>query len=106
VEEKFGRGDVVWLDFGPTSGHEGHRPAVVISPEEYNTASGLMLVCPMTTKKKDYPFEVVEAKSVVLVDQIHSVDWRARNARKKGKVSEQAIKEVQRLLGLLTLTLA
>lgn len=103
MEKKFGRGDVVWLDFSPTSGHEqaGHRPAMVVSPEEYNVVSGLMLVCPMTTKKKDYPFEVQERKGVVLVDQIRSVDWRARNAKKKGKVSEQCIREVTKLLKLL-----
>ncbi len=108
MEEKFGRGDIVWLDFSPSSGHEqtGHRPAVVISPQEYNTASGLMLVCPMTTKKKDYPFEVQEGKSTVLVDQIRSVDWRARKAEKKGKVSAQTVQEIEKLLRLLTLTLA
>jgi len=108
VEKKFGRGDVVWLDFSPTSGHEqqGHRPAVVISPEEYNTASGLMLVCPMTTKKKDYPFEVQEGKSVVLVDQVRSVDWSARKTRKKGAVSVKTVREIQRLLQLLTQALA
>jgi mRNA interferase MazF len=32
------RGDIVWLDFNPQTGHEqkGKRPAIVISPKEYN----------------------------------------------------------------------
>jgi len=102
VVEKFGRGDVVWLEFD-SRGHEqkGRRPAVVLSPAEYNTKSGLMLVCPMTTKKKGYPFEVSAGKGVVLVDQIRSVDWRARKAKKKGTVPPTAMREVRNLLGLL-----
>jgi len=53
------RGDVILLSFDPTLGHEqaGFRPAVVLSPEIYNKASGLCLVCPITTSIKGYPFE-------------------------------------------------
>ena len=55
------RGDIVWLQFNPQAGHEqdGHRPALVLSPANYNRVSGLMLCCPMTSQKKGYPFEVV-----------------------------------------------
>ena len=80
------RGDVVWLDFFPKSGHEqtGRRPALVLSPAPYNGKVGLALVCPITQQVKGYPFEVIlptgKAKGVVLADQIKSVDWRARNA--------------------------
>jgi mRNA interferase MazF len=37
------RGDIVWLNFNPQSGHEqkDKRPAVVISPKEYNEKTGL-----------------------------------------------------------------
>ena len=52
------RGDIVWIDFSPTKGHEqsGGRPAVVISPLKYNTLYALALVCPLTTKYKKYFF--------------------------------------------------
>ncbi|CAH0344621.1 Endoribonuclease toxin MazF [Bacillus sp. CECT 9360] len=42
------RGDLVWLRFTPQSGHEqaGRRPALVISPKEYNQKVGLDLFCP------------------------------------------------------------
>ncbi|MBP7654730.1 type II toxin-antitoxin system PemK/MazF family toxin, partial [Candidatus Dependentiae bacterium] len=55
------RGDIVWLDFDPQTGHEqaGHRPALVISPKEYNEKVGLALFCPITSQTKKYPFEVV-----------------------------------------------
>ena len=83
-----GRGDLVWLAFDPQAGHEqaGRRPALVISPREYNRKVGLAVLCPVTTSIKGYPFEVVlpaglAVGGVVLSDQLKSVDWRARKAR-------------------------
>ncbi|NTU42257.1 MAG: toxin MazF, partial [Nitrospirales bacterium] len=54
------RGDVILLSLDPALGREqaGFRPAVVLSPAIYNKASGLCVVCPVTTKIKGYPFEV------------------------------------------------
>lgn len=82
-------GDVVWLAFDPQAGHEqaGHRPALVISPASYNAKTGLMVCCPMTTKVKGHPFEVVfetaGTLSAVLSDQVKSLDWKIRKAKKK-----------------------
>ena len=92
-------GDIVWLQFTPQAGHEqaGHRPAVVLSPASYNRI-GLMLCCPMTTKIKGYPFEVVIAGNTgnaVLSDQVKSLDWRARNAQHKGRVSAYELAQVR-----------
>lgn len=93
-------GDIVWLDFDPQAGHEqaGHRPALVLSPAIYNEKVGLMLCCPMTTQIKGYPFEVIIAgakPSAVLSDQIKSLDWRKRNATRKGCVSAMELAEVR-----------
>ena len=94
------RGDIVWLQFNPQAGHEqaGHRPALVLSPASYNRRSGLMLCCPMTSQRKGYPFEVVIAvdtdrESVVLADQVKSLDWKVRKAVKKGTASVDVIAE-------------
>lgn len=94
------RGDIVWLQFNPQAGHEqaGHRPALVLSPATYNRLSGLMLCCPMTSRKKGYPFEVVvtdasDQPSVVLADQVKSLDWKVRKAVKKGTASRDVITE-------------
>jgi mRNA interferase MazF len=94
------RGDIVWLQFNPQAGHEqaGHRPALVLSPINYNRASGLMLCCPMTSQRKGYPFEVVASEdphqtSVVLADQVKSLDWKTRKAVKKGTASLNVIME-------------
>ncbi|HCU4436715.1 TPA: endoribonuclease MazF, partial [Escherichia coli] len=91
-------GDVVWLDFDPQAGHEqaGHRPALVISPAIYNGRIGLMICCPMTTKIKGYPFEVlVNEGSAVLADQVKSMDWKIRGAVKKGRVPDSVLSEVR-----------
>ena len=93
-------GDIVWINFDPQAGHEqaGHRPAVVLSPAAYNTKTSLMLCCPMTTQIKSYPFEVLIAgapRSAVLADQIKSLDWRRRRARRKGVVSPAELAEIR-----------
>ncbi|HMS85483.1 MAG TPA: endoribonuclease MazF [Nitrospira sp.] len=94
------RGEIVWLQFNPQAGHEqaGHRPALVLSPARYNKASGLMLCCPMTSHRKGYPFEVLVSDdphrtSVILADQVKSLDWRMRQAVKKGVVSSVVLTE-------------
>lgn len=92
-------GDIVWLQFSPQAGHEqaGHRPAIVLSPASYNRI-GLMLYCPMTTKRKGYPFEVViddDRKSAVLADQVKSLDWRARKAQRKGRITDLELAQVR-----------
>lgn len=102
-------GDVVWVDFDPQAGHEqvGHRPALVLSPARYNGPRGMMICCPMTSRIKGYPFEVVlshDPPSAVLADQIKSLDWRARGAARKGSVSADALAEVRaRIKALLLL---
>ena len=99
-------GDIVWLEFDPQAGHEqaGHRPALVLSPVRYNRARGMMICCPMTSRIKGYPFEVVVSDvppSAVLADQIKSLDWRARRAVFKGKTSDAVLAEVRSLLQTL-----
>jgi len=94
------RGDVVCWHFDPQTGHEqaGHRLALVLSPQKYNKLTSLMLCCPMTTVIKGYPFEVpakVSGKAgVALSDQVKSLDWRARKAKKEGAVEQAVLDEV------------
>jgi mRNA interferase MazF len=93
-------GDVVWLEFDPRAGHEqaGRRPAVVLSPLGYNGKTGLMVCCPFATKIKGYPFEVLLASqpgSAVLADQVKNLDWRARRASRKGRVTDTELRQVR-----------
>lgn len=103
------RGEIVWLQFEPQAGHEqsGRRPAVIISPREYNQKAGLCLCCPVTSKAKGYPFEVelpagMKVEGVVLCDQLKSLDWKARNAVTIGTLPGRSLKEIQaRILALV-----
>ena len=95
------RGDLVWLDFTPQAGHEqaGRRPALILSPENYNRKTGLALACPITNQAKGYPFEVplpvgLAVTGVVLSDHVRSIDWRARRAGRAGKADEDILAEV------------
>ncbi len=93
-------GDIVWLNVTAQSGHEqaGHRPALVLSPAAYNDKTSLLVCCPLTMEIKNYPFEVVISatpSSAVLADQVKSLDWRNRNARRKGAVSAAELAEVR-----------
>jgi mRNA interferase MazF len=96
------RGDIVYLNFDPTKGHEqrGHRPAFVISPLGYNEKSSLALFMPITKQQKGYPFEVflpsgMKIQGVILADQIKCLDWQSRGVQFIESVPESVIKEVQ-----------
>lgn len=96
------RGDIVYLDFDPTKGHEqrGRRPAFVISPLGYNERSSLALFMPITKQQKRYPFEVLlpsglKIQGVILTDQIKCLDWKARSVEFVEVVPDNVIEEVQ-----------
>jgi mRNA interferase MazF len=94
-------GDFIWLEFDPQAGHEqgGRRPALVLSPKTYNRRSGLALVCPVTSKSKDYPFEIAVpdgsgVRGVILADHVKSVDYKARRAVRAGRCTAESVDEV------------
>lgn len=93
-------GDYVFLDFDPQAGHEkaGHRPAIVVSPLEYNRKTKLCIAFPITKTKKGYPFEVEtnspHVTGVINADQIKNLDWDARGVYFVGKASPEVIEEL------------
>ena len=100
------RGDIIWLEFDPQKGHEqkGRRPGIVLSKKEYNQKTNLAIICPITSKIKDYPFEVrinSIIQGVILSDQIRSIDWKSRNAVFIEKTSEEILKEILENINLL-----
>lgn len=102
------RGDIAWVEFSPQAGHEqgGRRPALILSPVEYNLI-GLALACPITSRVKGYSFEVaippgLPITGVVLADQIKHIDWRARQAQLIGQAPEATVQAVlDKLVGTL-----
>ena len=103
-------GDVVGITLNPQAGHEqaGRRPAVVLSPKNYNGKIGLAILCPITNQIKGYPFEVLipvglPVAGAILSDRVKSLDWRARNAELLCTLPTETISEVlQKLVTLLS----
>lgn len=100
--------DIIWLDFDPQAGREqaGRRPAYVLSPRNYNRASGLCIVCPMTNQIKGYPFEVAlpaghRTGGVILADHVKSLSWVARIASLIAPCPEVGAEVVAKILALL-----
>lgn len=100
-------GDIIWLDFDPQTGreHSKRRPALVITEESFNRASGLVVVCPLTSRRKPYPFAlptiVDEVEGSVLVDQVKSLDWSIRKAAFHSKASPQLLSKTRAYLEVL-----
>lgn len=95
------RGDVVMVDLRPGLGAEQQgepRPCVVVSGVEYNAVSSLLVVCPLTKRRKGRAFEVAATfrgvSGAVLVDQIRSIDRRSRAARIVGELDGETVAHV------------
>ena len=94
------RGDLIFINFNPQAGHEqaGYRPAVILSPYEFNKMTRFAVLCPITSKQKGYPFEVVLPKGlnihgVILTDQVKSLDWEIRGFKHVDEVPNRIVKE-------------
>src|SRR5215469_2895239 len=100
-------GDIIWIDFDPQAGreHSKRRPALVLTDSRYNRASGLCVVCPLTSTRKGYPFEIPvlidNVDGAVLADQIKSLDWKARDADFHSKASADVFKKVRTYVAVL-----
>ncbi len=102
------RGDIAWLDFSPQAGREqsGRRPALIITVQRYNALSGLALVCPVTSKRKGYAFEValppgMQTQGVVIADHVRSSSWVERHAVYKERAPSEILDEVLARLATL-----
>jgi mRNA interferase MazF len=100
-------GDIVMMDFDPQVGHEQakRRPALVLTDQRYNRASGLTVVCPVTSQRKPYPFalpvRVAQVERAVLVDQLKSLDWAARKTEFHSKTDPGLVSKVRQYIAVL-----
>jgi len=100
-------GDIVFLDFDPQAGREQakRRPALVLTDERYNRASGLAVVCPLTSKRKPYPFAlpimIDQIEGAVLVDQLKSLDWGVRHAEFHSKAATVLVTKLRQYIAVL-----
>ena len=99
------KGDFIAVSFDPLSAHEqkGRRPALVVSNTLFNEQTGLSIVCPLTNTDRGYPFHVAvtedrQVTGFVMVEQVKSIDYRARQAKMIGKASDGLLDEVLSIL--------
>ena len=100
-------GHIVVMDFDPQVGREQakRRPALVLTDQRYNRASGLAVVCPLTSKRKPYPFALPitldRVEGAVLVDQLKSMDWAGRKAEFHSKADTGLVNKVRQYISIL-----
>lgn len=89
------QGDIVFLDFNPTKGHEqsGFKPAVIISNNVFNENTKMVIVCPITSNEKEFPthYLLEDSKKIhgsVLCEHVRSIDYEKRNLKFVEKLSE------------------
>jgi len=94
------RGDVVWMNFSPQIGREqaGYRPALTLSPASFNRLTGLGLFCPVRSRAKGYPFEVLipaglKIQGAILTEQARTMDWRARRIKLAERLPASIVSE-------------
>lgn len=99
------KGDFVAVTFDQQSGHEqcGRRPALVVSNDLFNKATGMCIACPVTNTRRDYPFHVAipddhAVTGVVMVEQVKSLDYRSRSVKRVGAAPEAVLDEVLSIL--------
>jgi mRNA interferase MazF len=99
------KGDFITLTFDPQTGHEqrGRRPALVVSNDLFNRHTGLSIVCPVANTYRGYPFHVQvpaggPVTGVVMVEQVKSIDFRARKVKLIAPAPEQVLDEVLSIL--------
>ena len=115
------RGDIVWIDFDPQTGHEqaNERPALILSDEQYNRRLWLAIMCPITTRRAPYRKDLdvsipprvairnkdftgfIELTGVIQADHIKSLDWLERGARYAGEMPNDTLNQVLQIVGTL-----
>ena len=97
------RGDVLLVHLDPTLGSEIQktRPCVVVSPDELNQYLHTVIVAPMTTGGRAYPWRVPcrfqRRSGFVALDQLRTVDAE-RLLRPLGRLTPQTVTTVLRRL--------
>jgi mRNA interferase MazF len=99
------QGDIIAITFDPQSGHEqkGRRPAYVVSKYLFNKNTGLAIVCPITNTDRGFPFHVPIPKDskltgFIMVEQVKSVDFYARRAKRIQQGNEGLLSDVLSIL--------
>lgn len=97
--------DIVFVDFNPTKGHEQAEfcPCVVISNNIFNKNTKMVILCPITSNKKEFPTHYIlnNSKKVngsVLCEHIRSIDYEIRKLKFVEKCNDDDFNNIIMLL--------
>jgi mRNA interferase ChpB len=97
------RCDIYMVDLEPIQGREqrGHRPVVIVSPNEFNRATNLPVILPITNggdfaRRLGFAVPLAETKTIGIVrcDQPRVLDLNARNGRKIERLPTAILDEI------------
>ena len=101
------QGDIVWLDFDPTSGKEitKRRPAFVLSQQAFQQHIQMMIVAPITSTLRggalEVPLSDEETQGAILVYQLRSVDFQTRNPVFIEQASQETLRKMLEIAQIL-----
>lgn len=103
------RNDIIWMDFEPVKGKEigKYRPALILSSQDYNKQTGLVICCPISTAIRGHITEVeivgLDVPSVVAASLIQTLSWKERKvkfiAKAKKGIMDQVLLRIIPLIG-------
>ena len=98
------RFEVYWINLDPTVSAEVKKtkPCVIISPDSMNQGLQTVLVAPMTTTKKNWPFRILVShkgtEGQIMLDQVRTIS-KKRLAKTDGKIPVKTQNSILECLG-------
>ena len=95
------QGDLAWINFDAQAGREQakNRPALVLTAGDFNAATGLLVVCPVTRADRPWrtrvPLVGTTTTGSIMIEQVKSIDWMARGAAFIERVPQELLDDVK-----------
>jgi mRNA interferase MazF len=95
--------DIFVFDPNPAKGHEVKkiRPCVIISPDELNGFLATVIIAPLTTKVRNFPFRPMiklgKVSGSIMLDQIRCID-KSRLTKRIGELPQKSINDIRNVL--------
>jgi mRNA interferase MazF len=95
------QGDLAWINFDPQAGREQakNRPALIVTASDFNAATGLPVVCPVNRAERPWRTRIppvgTTTSGFIMIEQLKSLDWRARGAAFIERVPEALFEDVK-----------
>lgn len=102
-EDEIERFSVYWVNLDPTKGSEikKTRPCIVVSPDELNRHLNTVIIVPLTSTIRNYPFRVrclvADKEGEAAIDLLKTVD-KSRIGKYVSSLRKSEIKQMKEVL--------